>query len=139
MSKIAVVFWSDTGNIEAMADAVIEGIQSAGGETEKIHASDFSAGAVDDYDALAFGCPAKGSEELEEEEFEPMFARVENVLSGKKIALFGSHDWGTGDWMDTWKERTEQDGAEIIDTVITQLTPDDEALAACKELGKRLV
>lgn len=60
MSKIAVVFWSDTGNTEAMADAVIEGIQSAGGETEKIHASDFSAGAVDDYDALAFGCPAKG-------------------------------------------------------------------------------
>lgn len=138
MSKIAVVFWSGTGNTEAMATAVAEGVRSAGGEADEIQASDFSTDTLSDYDAVAFGCPAMGDEELEEDEFAPMFESVENDLSGKKVGLFGSYDWGTGDWMDSWKERTEGDGAEVVDTVIANLEPDDEALASCKELGAQL-
>lgn len=138
MSKIAVVFWSGTGNTEAMATAVAEGVRSAGGEADEIQASDFSTDTLSDYDAVAFGCPAMGDEELEEDEFAPMFESVEDDLSGKKVGLFGSYDWGTGDWMDSWKERTEGDGAEVVDTVIANLEPDDEALASCKELGAQL-
>ena len=137
MSKIAVVFWSGTGNTETMADAVVEGAEGAGAEVEKIAAADWSA-SVSDYDALAFGCPAMGDESLEEDEFEPFFEGVEGDLSGKKVGLFGSYDWGTGDWMETWKERTEGDGAEVVDTVIANLEPDDDALAACKALGAAL-
>ena len=74
MSKIAVVFWSGTGNTEAMANAVAEGAASKGAEVETIQAADFSATNVSGYDALAFGCPAMGSEELEEGEFQPMGA-----------------------------------------------------------------
>lgn len=138
MSKIAVVFWSGTGNTEAMATAVAEGVRSAGGEADEIQASDFSTDTLSEYDAVAFGCPAMGDEELEEDEFAPMFESVEDDLSGKKVGLFGSYDWGTGDWMDSWKERTEGDGAEVVDTVIANLEPDDEALASCKELGAKL-
>ena len=138
MSKVAVVFWSGTGNTETMADAVAEGARGAGAEVEEIQASEFGADAVAEYDALAFGCPAMGDEELEEDEFAPMFEAVESELSGKKVALFGSYDWGTGDWMDSWKERTEGDGAEVVDTVIANLEPDDEALEACKNLGAAL-
>lgn len=138
MSKIAVVFWSGTGNTEAMATAVAEGVRSAGGEADEIQASDFSTDTLSEYDAVAFGCPAMGDEELEEDEFAPMFESVEDDLSGKKVGLFGSYDWGTGDWMDSWKERTEGDGAEVVDTVIANLEPDDEALASCKELGAQL-
>lgn len=138
MSKIAVVFWSGTGNTEAMAAAVAEGVRSAGGEADEIQASDFSTDTLSEYDAVAFGCPAMGDEELEEDEFAPMFESVEDDLSGKKVGLFGSYDWGTGDWMDSWKERTEGDGAEVVDTVIANLEPDDEALASCKELGAQL-
>ena len=138
MSKVAVVFWSGTGNTETMAGAVAEGARGAGAEVEEIQASEFGADAVAEYDALAFGCPAMGDEELEEDEFAPMFEAVESALSGKKVALFGSYDWGTGDWMDSWKERTEGDGAEVVDTVIANLEPDDEALEACKNLGAAL-
>lgn len=138
MSKIAVVFWSGTGNTETMADAVVEGAEGAGAEVEKIAAADWS-GSVSDYDTLAFGCPAMGDEQLEEDEFEPFFEDVEGDLSGKKVGLFGSYDWGTGDWMETWKERTEGDGAEVVDTVIANLEPDDDALEACKALGAALV
>ena len=138
MSKVAVVFWSGTGNTETMAGAVAEGAREAGAEVEEIGAADFSADAVAGYDAIAFGCPAMGDEELEEDEFEPMFESVKGELSGKKVGLFGSYDWGVGDWMETWKERTEGDGAEVVETVTANLEPDDDALAACKALGAAL-
>ena len=138
MSKVAVVFWSGTGNTETMADAVAEGARTAGAEVDQVQATDFDASAVAGYDAVAFGCPAMGDESLEEAEFEPMFEAAEAQLPGKKVGLFGSYDWGTGDWMDTWRERTEGDGAEVVATVIANLEPDDEALASCKELGAAL-
>lgn len=138
MSKVAVVFWSGTGNTETMADAVAEGARAAGAEVDQVQAADFDASAVAGYDAVAFGCPAMGDESLEEDEFEPMFEAAEAQLSGKKVGLFGSYDWGTGDWMDTWRERTEGDGAEVVATVIANLEPDDEALTSCKELGAAL-
>ena len=138
MSKIAVVFWSGTGNTETVAGAVADGARGAGTEVEEIQAADFSADALAGFDAVAFGCPAMGDESLEEDEFEPMFESVEDELSGKKVGLFGSYDWGTGDWMDAWRERTEGDGAEVVDTVIANLEPDDEALEACRALGAAL-
>lgn len=138
MSKVAVVFWSGTGNTEAMADAIVAGAVEAGAEAEKIQASDFGAGEVANYDTFAFGCSAQGDEELEDSEFEPMFADVEGSLSGKKVGLFGSYDWGTGEWMETWKERAEGDGVELVDAVIANNEPDDEAIDACKALGAAL-
>ena len=99
MSKAAVVFWSGTGNTEAMADAVKAGAMEAGVEVSFFNASDFSADMVDDFDAIAFGCPAMGDEVLEEDEFQPMFDAVLTALNGKKLALFGSYGWGDGQWM----------------------------------------
>ncbi len=132
--KTAVIYWSGTGNTEAMAKAVAEG---AG--TEAISVSDFS-GSISDYGALAFGCPAMGDEQLEEAEFEPFFAGIEKELSGKRVVLFGSYDWGTGDWMRAWEERVKGDGAEIIggEGYITNLDANDTELGELRELGKRL-
>lgn len=139
MSKIAVVYWSGTGNTEAMASAVLEGITEAGAEGTLLTAGEFGADASDSYDAIAFGCPAMGAEELEDSEFEPMFSACEPKLSGKKIALFGSYGWGDGEWMRTWEERCKDDGAILAcGFVICNEAPDDEAVAACKALGKAL-
>ena len=113
MSKIAVVYWSGTGNTQAMAEAVAEGAKAAGAEVSLLGPSDFSAADVASYDAIGFGCPSMGSEVLEESEFEPMFADVEGSLSGKKIGLFGSWGWGEGAWMEDWKARCEGDGAVL--------------------------
>ena len=109
MSIIAVVYWSSTGNTEAMANAVAEGARKAGLEAEILTSAEFSAEKVDEYEAIAFGCPAMGAEVLEEDEFDPMFTECEAKLSGKRIALFGSYGWGDGEWMRDWEERCRKD------------------------------
>lgn len=139
MSKIAVVYWSGTGNTEAMADFVAQGISDAGGTAEIIQASDFSASQVEEFDAFAFGCPAMGAEELEETEFAPMYDEVESLLSDKKVVLFGSYDWNDGEWMDLWKERALEAGVNVVDDVIAKDYPDDDAAAECKQAGMKLV
>ena len=90
MKKIAVVYWSSTGNTEAMANAVKEGAAAAGADAALIEASAFDAAQTASYDAYAFGCPAMGAEELEDSEFEPMFSSVKDSLGGKPVGLFGS-------------------------------------------------
>lgn len=139
MSKVAIVYWSGTGNTEAMAELVAEGVQSAGGEASLIQAVEFSPDELDAYDSFAFGCPAMGSEELESEEFEPMWDAVEPELPGRKVALFGSYDWADGEWMDLWRERAEAAGITVAETVIAKDYPDDEASDACRALGASLV
>jgi len=139
MSKVAVVYWSGTGNTEAMASAVVEGAKGAGAEVDQFTAADFSADKVAAYDAIGFGCPSMGSEELEDSEFAPMFEACESALSGKKLALFGSYGWGDGEWMRNWEETCKNDGAVMAcDFVICNDAPDDDALAACKALGAAL-
>ncbi len=140
MSKIAIVYWSSTGNTEAMANAVAEGAKNAGADVTLYTATEFSASLMDDYDAIAFGCPSMGVEQLEESEFEPMFTECEGKLSGKKIALFGSYGWGDGEWMRNWEETCQNAGAKMAcDFVICQETPDDDAEAECRNLGAALV
>lgn len=135
--KIAIVYWSGTGNTEAMANAVADGVKSAGSEAVLLNS--LTAGDIAAYDAFAFGCPAMGAEELEESEFEPMFAAIEGSLNGKKAALFGSYGWGDGEWMRTWEDRCKDDGISLVcDSVICNEAPDDEAVAACKALGEAL-
>ena len=138
MSKIAVVYWSGTGNTEQMANAVAEGIQAAGGTAALLGPGEFTAADVAAYDALAFGCPAMGAEQLEEGEFEPMFSAVEGSLNGKRIALFGSYGWGSGEWMQDWAERCRQAGAVLLhdEGLAVNEAPDDEALDACRDLGR---
>ncbi len=139
MSKIAVVYWSGTGNTEAMASAVAEGVKSAGAEAVLLTASEFDASMIDSFDAIAFGCPSMGTEELEEGEFAPMFEACQAKLAGKKIALFGSYGWGDGEWMRNWEETCKADGAVMAcDFVICNNAPDDEAIAACNAMGKAL-
>ncbi|MCR5269198.1 MAG: flavodoxin [Lachnospiraceae bacterium] len=139
MSKVAVVYWSGTGNTEQMADAVKAGAEENGGMVSTFDADAFSADQVAEYDAIAFGCPAMGVEVLEESSFDPMFTAVEGSLSGKKIALFGSYGWGDGQWMRDWEDRCKSAGAQLAcESVMANNAPDDDALNACKNLGATL-
>ena len=140
MSKVAVVFWSGTGNTGIMATNVAEGVKEAGAEADVIFCSEFSADKMDEYDAIAFGCPSMGAEQLEEGEFEPMFLACEEKLKGKKIALFGSYGWGDGEWMRQWKDDCESAGCQLAcEPVMANYEPDDESSAACRALGEALV
>lgn len=134
--KIAVVYWSGTGNTEAMAEALAEGAKDAGAEVTLTTSDNFSS--VDGYDAIAFGCSAMGSEGLEESSFEPMFTSVEDSLKDKKVALFGSYGWGDGEWMRNWEERVNGKVSALVGTVICNETPDDSVKEELKALGKKL-
>lgn len=139
MKKIAVVYWSGTGNTEQMARQVAAGAQEAGAEAEAIAAAWFSASQVGSFDAIAFGCPAMGAEVLEESEFEPMFTACLPELSGKTIALFGSYGWGDGEWMRQWEDTCTNAGAKLAcDSVICCGYPDEDAVDGCKKLGAAL-
>lgn len=135
MAKTAVVFWSGTGNTEAMAKAAVEGAKAAGAEVDLIQAGDFNRAKAKEYSGIAFGCPAMGAEVLEESEFQPMWDDVKGSLNGKKIALFGSWGWGDGEYMTSWKADAESCGINLVDTILCCEAPDDDAIAEMKNLG----
>ena len=139
MSKVAIVYWSGTGNTATMASAVEAGAKGKGAEVSVYGPDEFNADMVSGFDAIAFGCPAMGAEVLEETSYEPMFAAVEASLSGKKIALFGSYGWGDGTWMRDWEDRCNAAGARLAyDSVMANNAPDEDALAECRSLGAAL-
>ena len=137
MSKLAVIYWSGTGNTRAMAEAVAEGAKAAGADVDLQSCAD--VGDVSAYDALALGCPAMGAEELEDGEFLPMLESIESVLPGKKVALFGSYGWGDGEWMRSWEARCAEKGITLAaDSVIVNEAPDEEGITKCRALGAAL-
>lgn len=140
MDKIYVVYWSQTGNTEAMAEAVARGIRSEGKESAVVEVGSISPEELKEEAVFALGCPAMGAEVLEESEMEPFVETLEAFVKGKTVGLFGSYGWGDGEWMRDWEARMQQAGANVIggEGVICQETPDQEALEKCEELGKNL-
>ena len=140
MSKLAVIYWSGTGNTEAMAQAVVEGAREAGADASLFSVDQISAADAAGYDRLALGCPAMGAEVLEESEFEPFFTGLEPKLDGKKLALFGSYGWGDGQWMRDWWDRCAAAGAVFCqeEGLMANEAPDGEAQEACRDLGRKL-
>ncbi len=123
-----------------LGKSAAEGAKAVGAQVTVFTASEFSAGKMDEYDVIAFGCPSMGAEELEEREFAPMFEECESSLNGKKIALFGSYGWGDGEWMRSWEESCAGYSAILAhESVICNESPDETANENCISLGKSLV
>ena len=138
--SISVVYWSGTGNTQAMAEAVAEGIREGGAEAVLLEVGNADAAALAGENAFALGCPSMGAEQLEESEMEPFVEALEPLVSGKRILLFGSYGWGDGEWMRDWAERMKKAGAVLVrkEGVIANDAPDEEALAECRAAGKEL-
>ena len=139
MAQITIVYYSETGNTEAMASMVAKGVEAAGATAKVVSVDGFDAAELKEEAAFALGCPAMGDEVLEEGTVEPFVEEVAKFAAGKKIGLFGSYGWGDGDWMRSWEEKCQNDGVALaVDSVICNEEPDDEAQAACIELGKAI-
>ena len=138
MNKAAVIYWSQTGNTEQMANAIADGIREGGMECDLLNVADTNAADAAKYNKLALGCPAMGAEVLEEAEFDPFFTELEGKLAGRKVALFGSYGWGDGQWMRDWVQRTNDANANIYteEGLMVNEAPDADALEKCKEFGK---
>ena len=122
MKKTAVIYWSGTGNTETMANAVLEGMTAAGADAKLLTVDQVNTAELNGYAAIAFGCPAMGSEVLEEMEFQPMF-----------------DGWGDGEWMRSWEKDCADAGVNLVcDSVICCEAPDDTALDALRAMGKTL-
>ena len=130
--SVAIVYWSQTGNTEAMATILAETLG-----VDATEWSDFSADDVADFDALAFGCPAMGDEVLDPD-FEELWEACKDELADKPVVLFGSYDWGTGEWMESWESDARDAGVNVVATVIANLEPDNEADEALKEAAAKL-
>ena len=131
--KVAVIYWSATGNTKIMAEAIAEGVNEKGGNAEIFYVSDFE-GNIEDYDLVALGCPAMGAEELEEYEFRPFFDAEKEKLKETNVVLFGSYDWGTGEWMESWKEECIENGINVTKTYIANNTSEQEQIEELKHL-----
>lgn len=140
MKDVYVVYWSGTGNTEAMAQAVGEGITAAGANAKVVEVSSVKPEDLKDMESFALGCPAMGAEVLEEGDMEPFVTELEGMVSGKTIGLFGSYDWGDGEWMRDWANRMQNAGANVVggEGVIANNEPDAESIEACKSLGQEL-
>ena len=140
MAAIKVIYWSQSGNTQAMANAVAEGIKEAGKEAEAVFVTEANINDIKDDTAVALGCPAMGAEVLEEADMEPFVTSFESIAAGKNVALFCSYGWGDGEWMRDWTERMIGAGANVLngEGLICQEAPDDEMIEECKNLGKQL-
>lgn len=139
MNKLAIVYWSGTGNTETMANCIADGARESGAEVAMLSPGEFSATRFSEFGVVAFGCPAMGAEQLEESEFEPMYQDLRGSLSGKPVGLFGSYGWGDGEWIRTWAEDAEAAGARlVVEPVMANGSPDGDAETACAALGTAL-
>ena len=135
---IPVIYWSGTGNTEAMAKAVAKGLGAAGQEASLIEAADATEAIVKDADRIAFGCPAMGAEELEESTMRPLMDDVNPLLKGKYVLLFGSYDWAEGEWMETWEDEVRGLSPAYVATVICKGEPDADGLKECEDSARAL-
>ncbi len=131
--KVAVIYASTTGNTEAMANAVLDSVKAAGAEVVFAKADNADSNTVLGCDVLFLGSPAMGAEVLEDS-MEEFFSGIEGSLSGKKVAVFGSYDWGDGQWIRDWVDRIGAAGAvSVAEPFAVNLTPSDADIAKCKE------
>ena len=130
MGQIVIVYYSETGNTEAMANMVAKGVEAAGATAKVVPVDGFNAEELKGESAFALGCPAMGDEVLEESTMEPFVAEVEKFASG----------WGDGEWMRNWVDQMKNAGADVIggEDAICADAPDDETEAKLVELGKQL-
>ena len=139
MKRIAIIYWSGTGNTEAMAKAVAEGAQQENIEVSVLNVAEASMEDIINADAVALGCSSMGAEVLEETEMEPFVLSIEGVISGKPVALFGSYGWGNGEWMQDWVARIQGCGGKVLgEGLIAMGMPDAQGIADCKALGSEL-
>lgn len=140
MKQVTVIYWSGSGNTRMMAKAISEGARSAGASVTLLDVSEATIEQTLSAEALALGCPSMGCEVLEEDVMEPFVAILEkHNLAGKPLALFGSYDWGDGQWMRDWETRMASTNALLFsEGLILQNTPDASGMALCRDLGLRL-
>lgn len=133
---LSIIYYTETGNTEAMAEAIKDGAEESGKEVRLVVVDEATVADVEEASEVLLGCPAKGDEEIEDLTFRPYLESVMDLLKDRKVGIFGSYAWNDGDWIVNWKEEMEENGVEIVTSLKVYDYPDSDALEECKELGK---
>lgn len=138
MKKLNIIYWSGTGNTEKMAEIIMMGVKEIGIDVETKMVSEATSEDLNT-DFIALGCPSMGAEELERE-MEVFIEENKDNFSNKRVGIFGSFDWGDGEWMRNWKELMESYGSEVVgEGVIANLTPNESDIENIKKYGQEIV
>ncbi|MGN2370353.1 flavodoxin [Clostridium cagae] len=134
-----IIYWSGTGNTEAMANLIAKGIEDLEVKTELINISNANVDSLKDENIVVLGCPSMGDEELEGGEFLPLLENVQDDLKNKKVILFGSYGWGDGQWMRSWEEEMTASGVNVaLEPLIVNYTPEGESEEQCIQYGREI-
>ena len=130
--KVAIIYASTTGNTEAMANAINESVKASGADVVFGIADSANKDEVLGCDVILLGSPAMGDEVLEDS-VEEFYTGIEGSLNGKKVGIFGSYDWGDGQWLRDWTDRLNNAGAvSAAEPLMVHLTPEEADIEQCK-------
>ncbi|MBZ9690463.1 MULTISPECIES: flavodoxin [Clostridium] len=134
-----IIYWSGTGNTEAMANLIAKGIEESEVKIELINISNANVDSLKDENIVVLGCPSMGDEELEGGEFLPLLENVQDDLKNKKVILFGSYGWGDGQWMRSWEEEMTASGVNVaLEPLIVNYAPEGESEEQCIQYGREI-
>lgn len=139
MKKVSIIYWSNGGNVEIIANAICEGANIGDVEVETKHVFDASIEDVLESDAIAFGSPAMINDDIEEIDMKPFINSLRDKgIRNKPLLLFGSCGWRDTKFIDKWEKNMEDCGFEIIGKLTVKDSVEKEDLKRAKDLGKLL-
>ena len=140
MKKVSIIYWSNGGNVEIIANAIAEGASSEEVQIELKYVEDATVEDVIEADAIAFGSPAMINDEIEEIDMKPFIESLINEnIKGKPIVLFGSCGWRDPIFMDNWSDKMISYGFEVLGKLVVKDSVEKDDIEIAKQLGKSLV
>ncbi|AAK80406.1 flavodoxin short chain [Clostridium acetobutylicum] len=139
MKKISIIYSSQSGNVEVLANEIYEGAKEAGADVTIKLVHEASKEDVLSADALAFGSPSKNNNNIDQEDLAPFLKQFELTLNeNKPVVLFGSYGWDNGEFMEKFKDLMNDYSFKVIGDIAVNEAPSKEELKKSRELGKLL-
>ena len=139
MKKISIIYWSNGGNVEVLANSIAEGAEKHNSEVIIKHVCDATIEDVTDADVVAFGSPSMDNNRIEQHEMEPFINQFKLLPNNqKKIVLFGSYGWDDGKFMDDWIQRMNDYNFNVVGSIAVKESPSEEELEEARRLGEEL-
>ena len=137
MKKVSIIYWSNGGNVEIIANAICEGASIGDVDIETKHVADASIQDVLQADAVALGSPAMINDDIEEIDMKPFINRLKELeIRNKPLVLFGSCGWRDTKFIDRWERNMEDCGFKVLGKLAVKDSVEQDDLRKAKELGK---
>lgn len=138
--KVAIAYFSVSGNTEAMVDIFANALTAQDVDVYSQEAAEIDQDEFLSADLQVFACPACGTEEVDDSQMQPLINALADKLANKKVFLFGSYGWGDGAYMDAWASELKDLGVDMLLDPITCLEyPDEEATAALEQAAEQVI